>query len=164
MEKMKKMSKIFNSVVVSGLKAISEYYHLQASQEECRKLAQRFELPEILSFQADVVLFRDNFVHVQGRIFAQMRRQSVVSLKDFTQDMKEDFEVLFSENPPTDSDEIVDEIQNGRIDLGEVLAEQFGLALNPFPHAPGEDTPYVYTEKEEVVDSPFKNLSEIIKK
>lgn len=164
MEKVKKISKIFNSIVVTGLKNEPEHYQLQASQEECQKLANRFELTKILRLTADIALFRDEFVHLKGRIFAQAQRQSVVSLKTFTEDIKETFEVLFSENPPKNSDEIIDELHNGRIDLGEVVSEQFGLALNPFPHAPDEKSLYIYTEKEEKTDGPFKDLSKMIKK
>ena len=84
MKKVKKISKIFNSIVVSSLKNIPEYYHLEANQAECQKLAERFELVEILSLKADITMFRDDFVYVKGKISAQIRRQSVISLKEFT--------------------------------------------------------------------------------
>ena len=38
---------------------------------ECQQLAKRFDLPDVLSFQAKVSLFRDEFVHVKGDFSAQ---------------------------------------------------------------------------------------------
>ena len=164
MEKVKKMSKIFNSVVVSALGRTPIHYQLQASKEECLKLSERFDVPQILSLKAEISLFRDDFVHVKGKILAHMCRQSVVSLKKITEQMDETFDVLFSEPPIPETDEIVDEIHQGRIDLGEVISEQFGLALNPFPHAPDEKEGYVYMEEDSSSNLAFKNLSKIIKK
>ena len=109
MKKVKKISKIFNSIVVSSLKNIPEYYHLEANQAECQKLAERFELVEILSLKADITMFRDDFVYVKGKISAQIRRQSVISLKEFTEKMDENFENLFCEPPIPETDEIIDE-------------------------------------------------------
>lgn len=164
MEKVIKNGKIFISVVVSSLDQKGLTYQLEATKPECDVLAERFDIPQIEHFNANIHLYRDDFVHVKGEINVAMKRQSVVSLKMFSQNMHENFDVLFSEEPPNNTKEIVDEIMNGRIDLGEVLAEQFGLALDPFPHAPDETDTYVYGRTEEAIENPFKDLKKIMKK
>ena len=166
MKKIIKSGKIFLSVVVSSLDKKGIYYQMQASKDECTSLCERFDIPAISDFKSEIHLFRDDFVHVKGKIDVQMKRQSVVSLREFDQTMTEEFDALFSEEPPTDTKEIIDEIYNGRIDLGAVLAEQFGLALDPFPHAPDENETYVYSQPDEDVsdENPFKDLKKIMKK
>ncbi len=162
MEKIKKLSKICNLVVVSGLKKEPEHYHLTATQKECHELSERFEVPKIDSLKAQITLFRDDFVHIKGKIMATLHRQSVVSLREFTEQMNENFDVLFCELPIPETDEIVDEIHEGRIDLGQVISEQFGLALNPFPHAPDETGNYIYQETDKSSHNPFQKLSKLI--
>lgn len=52
---------------------------------------------------------------------------------------------------------------NGRVDVGEVVAEHLALALDPYPRAPGvEFEPKIVADTGE--DSPFKVLSRLVKK
>ena len=155
-----------NSYQVVAATILEEEKELQFvfDLKECQQLAKRFDLPDVLSFQAKVSLFRDEFVHVKGEFSAQVIYQSVISLEDFPSVLSEKFEVLFSENPPTDSDEIIDPIERGRIDLKEVLFEQFGLALDPFPKKEEEKGEFIYQDESQDVENPFSELKNLIKK
>ena len=162
MEKAKKSEKkITVDVVVAGLSQPTEYI-LEASVKELSALAKRFEVEKILSLRADLTIYPGDIVRVVGKIKALTRRECVISLDKFDEKMDEEFEVLYADNPPTESDEIIDTIDKGRIHLGEIVAEQYGLALNPFPKKPGVKNPY--QEMDEEKQHPFSNLKKILKK
>ena len=107
------------------------------------------------------MVYPGEMVRIKGKIMALTRRQCVISLENFDEKMNETFEVLYADHPPAESDEIVDQIDKGRIHLGEVVAEQYGLALNPFPKKPGVPNPYMEPEQEK--QHPFANLKKILK-
>lgn len=153
--------KITVDVVVAGLKWEREYI-LQASEKELTMLAKRFKVDKIHFLKAYLTVYPNEIVKIVGKIEALTQRECVISLEQFDEKMCEEFEVLFAGNPPTDSDEIIDIIDKGRIHLGDVVAEQYGLALNPFPKKPGVKNPY----QEEVPEKqqPFANLKKMLKK
>ena len=153
--------KITTDVVVAGLKVPTEYA-LEASGKELQALAKRFDVEKIHSLRANLMVYPDEIVRITGKLESLTRRECVISLSKFDEEMNEDFEVLYADNPPTESDEIIDTIDKGRIHLGEIVAEQYGLALNPFPKKPGVRNPYhdMIEEKQH----PFANLMKILKK
>lgn len=153
--------KITCDVVVVGLEGQTEYI-LEASDQELSALAERFDVEKIYSFKADLMVYPGEIIRIQGKIEALTRRQCVISLEDFDEKMNEIFEVLYADDPPAESDEIIDKVDKGRIHLGEIVAEQYGLALNPFPKKPGVQNPYV--EQEEEKQHPFADLKKILKK
>ena len=153
--------KITCDVVVAGLKEQTSYI-LEASDRELAALAKRFEVEKIHFLKARLTIFPDEIIRIKGKLEALTCRECVFSLEKFDEKMKEEFEVLYSDNPPSDSDEIIDTIDKGRIHLGEVVAEQYGLALNPFPKKTGVKNPYVELSEER--QHPFANLGKILKK
>ena len=153
--------KITCDVVIAGLNEPTDYT-LQASPKELIALAKRFEVEKIHSLQAKLTIYPGDIVRITGKIKALTQRQCVISLEEFDEEMGEEFEVLYSDNPPVESDEIIDTIDKGRIHLGEIVAEQYGLALNPFPKKPGVKNPYA--EVSEKTQRPFANLKKILKK
>ena len=163
-----KKSEIFEKkmtldVVVAGLKA-PQGYVLEASEKELISLAKRFDVEKIHYLKANITVYPNDIVRVAGKIKALTRRQCVLSLESFDEKMAEEFEVLYAEsnNLPSDTDEIIDVIDKGRIHLGDVVAEQYGLALNPFPKKPGVKN--VFEDVEEQTQKPFADLKEMMKK
>ena len=153
--------KITVDVVASGLNGTVNYI-LEASEKELKALAKRFDVKKIHFLKAYLTVFPGDIVRIVGKIEALSCRQCVISLDYFDEKMQEEFEVLYADNPPEDSDEIIDTIDKGRIHLGEVVSEQYGLALNPFPKKNGVKNPFK-VEKEEK-QNPFSNLKKILKK
>lgn len=163
-----KKSEIFEKkmtldVVVAGLKA-PQGYVLEASEKELISLAKRFDVEKIHYLKVNLTVYPNDIVRVVGKIKALTRRQCVLSLESFDEKMTEDFEVLYAEgdNLPSDTDEIIDVIDKGRIHLGDVVAEQYGLALNPFPKKPGVKN--VFEDVSEQTQKPFADLKEMMKK
>ncbi len=162
MEKMKKSEKkIAVDVVAAGLTGPARYV-LEASDKELKTLAERFQVEKIHSLTANLTIYPGEIIRISGHLQAVTRRECVISLDKFDEKMSEDFEVLYADNPPAESDEIIDPIINGRIHLGEVVAEQYGLALNPFPKKPGVKNPYQEVDEER--QTPFSDLKKILKK
>lgn len=150
-------------VVASTILDKKQPFEFCFDEKECQSLANRFDLPNVLSFKAQLNLYRDEFVHVKGEFQSQVVYQSVVSLEEFPSTLHEKFDVLMSEGPPSDSDEIIDKIERGRIDLKEILFEQFGLSLDPFPKKETETENFVYQE-DVADDNPFQKLKDLIQK
>ena len=162
MEKTKKNEKkIAVDVVAAGLKTPTLYV-LEASNKELSALAKRFEVEKIHFLKVELTIYPGDIVRIEGKLKALTRRECVISLEKFDEKMKEDFEVFYADNPPAESDEIIDTIDKGRIHLGEIVAEQYGLALNPFPKKPGVKNPFA--EKGEEKQHPFAHLKKILKK
>ena len=153
--------KITCDVVVAGIKEPVQYI-LEASAKELSALAKRFQVEKIHSLKGDLTIFPGDIVRIRGKLSASTRRECVISLSKFDEKMVEEFEVLYADNPPAESDEIIDTIDKGRIHLGEIVAEQYGLALNPFPKKPGVKNPY--SEQKPEKQHPFANLKKILKK
>lgn len=123
---------------------------LEANESERRALAERFGLLAVESLTGDVRVSRQTdspLVRVEGELAADVRRTCVVTLAPFTAHVAESFVQLFTlDDTPEASGEVfvaVEEddtpepVEGDSIDLGEVLAEQLALALDPHPRAPG---------------------------
>lgn len=151
-------------VVASMIQTTPQNLNFVFDDQECQALADRFDLPKVLSFSADLTLYRDEFVHIKGQFEAMVIYQSVISLDEFESPVKAPIDVLFSENPPQKSDEIIDKIERGRIDLREVLFEQFGLSLSPFPKKEDEQNGFVYQEVSSPKENPFEKLKTRLQK
>jgi hypothetical protein len=47
-----------------------------------------------------------------------------------------------------DEEDPAEELTDGRIDLGEVVAQQLAVALDPYPRAPGADGRFAQSDQE----------------
>jgi len=142
---------------------------LEATPDECTAIAKRLDIPGITKLFSKVnVCFQDDLIRVYGHLIADLSRQCVVSLDVFPEHLDTDFEVLFAEDlPPTAKDtemkEAVEPIDRGRLDFFEILAEQVGLLMDPFPRKPGVTGDYIEFS-ETKGQQPFANLKNILKK
>ena len=149
----------------------------EATPEELKALAKRFDVPEIKSLKTKLILAGTDLINVSGKFTAVVLLEDVVSLEKFQTTISEGFEVLFTKakKPKTKKDSIeidlsLDEeaepISGNTIDCGDVVSEQFGLALPAFPKK--TDTYFVYeeplSEAEETAKNPFSILKKLKKK
>lgn len=113
-----------------------------ADAAECLALAKRFNLPSLTSVKAHLVAlpWRGGGLQVKGKIEVELEQTSVISLENFRSIQKFEIERYFL--PPkilVDAvEDDADAIENGEIDLGEVVSETIGLELDPYPRKPGE--------------------------
>ncbi|WP_127089528.1 DUF177 domain-containing protein [Aquabacter cavernae] len=85
---------------------------------------------------------------VTGRVMAEVRQVSVVSLQEFDTEVSEDVDVKFMPQadpaPAVPEEELDPEIDppdavvDGAIDLGALVTEFLALGIDPYPRRPGE--------------------------
>jgi uncharacterized metal-binding protein YceD (DUF177 family) len=104
---------------------------------------------------------RKDLVRVKGRISAEVVQACVVTLDPVPARIDERFEVDFLEGvQPAVTDleldaeaaEAPEPAPDGWIDLGELAAEQLGLAMDPYPRKPDAEVPAAW--KAEPSDEP----------
>ena len=125
---------------------------IAATDKERADLAERFGLLSLDSLTASFTLkrVRKDLVRVKGRIAAELAQACVVTLDPVPARIDERFEVDFLESAqPAVTDleldaeaaEAPEPAPDGWIDLGELAAEQLGLALDPYPRKPDAEVP-----------------------
>jgi hypothetical protein len=123
---------------------------LVANPDELQRLAVRLGLVAITRLAALVRVHRQpksDLIHVEGRLEADIVQTCIVTLIDFPSHVEDSFALDFSSEPfPTGPTVEVDPeadppepIENGIIDLGELVAQYLSLALDPYPRAPGAE-------------------------
>jgi uncharacterized metal-binding protein YceD (DUF177 family) len=119
---------------------------ISANEGERSRLAERFELLALDRLQAVVRLQRvaGGMVRVRGHLDADVVQACVVTLEPVASRLAEEFTVTFASGRRQDGGEVVvsvDEedppeiIRAGRIDLGEVVAQQLAISLDPYPRS-----------------------------
>jgi len=121
---------------------------VEADQAERAALAERMQLPAVLSLTCRFHLERDTAgdIMAHGHLLACIVQTCVISLDDFETTVEEHFTVRCVPEGEESDDcdpESLDELgcAEGILDLGEAAAEQLALALDPYPRAPGAELP-----------------------
>lgn len=121
---------------------------LRAKPAECAALASRFRIPGVERLEASLTLTPEpgGTIRLRGRLRADVVQECVVTLGPVPQtvDAALDLRILPPGTPATDDDpDSPDEIETfgDAVDLGEVVAEQLALALDPYPRAPDAAIP-----------------------
>jgi len=151
---------------------------LEAKPAERAALAERFGLVSIDRLIAHVrlkAIAGGALIRVDGTLSASVVQTCVVSLDPLPAEVEDEFNLTFGGAEPDqigaeielslDDEDPPDLIENGVIDVGEAVAEQLALALDPFPRKPGiafeggeEPTP-----EEVKKPSPFAVLAQLRK-
>jgi len=144
-----------------GLSGVDVF--IEANAAECAAIAERMRLPAVFSFTCrfHLELAEDDVVMAHGHLVAKVVQTCVVSLEDFAATVEEHF-ALRCVPAGQECDgmdlEAPDEItyEDGRLDLGEAAVQQLGLALDPYPRAPGASMPSIEPDSEQ---TPIVQLS-----
>lgn len=139
-----------------------------ATAAECAALAGRIQVPEVraLSCRFRLSPLGGGTLLAEGHLLARTLRVCVVTLESFEAVTEERFRLRFvPEGQESDDDdpESDDEIpyRGAEIDLGEASAEQFALALDPYPRKPSAELPAAARDAE---SHPFAMLAERAKR
>ena len=122
-------------------------FRMEATADECAALARRMRIPAVLSLSCTVLGSRSGaVVDVEGDLQARVVQDCVVTAEPFEQEVAERFTVqCVPEGTETEDDDpdSVDQLTyaGNVIDLGELVAEQLALALDPYPRSPGAVLP-----------------------
>lgn len=140
----------FSRVVrLSDLGSAPRAEHVEARPAEREALTARFGLASLDRLEADLTLRREAAgIRLQGRVRADAAQVCVVSGEPVPTTVDEPVDLLFSAHTAlTRPDEEIElseteldilPLDGEAIDLGEAAAQSFGLALDPYPHAPDE--------------------------
>ncbi|HLJ21569.1 MAG TPA: DUF177 domain-containing protein [Stellaceae bacterium] len=120
-------------------------YPIAARADEREALARRFDLLSLDRLEAEIRLQRlaGGMVRVSGKLSADVVQACVVSLEPVASALEQAFTVLYGQSKPGKSvlvDLETDEAEpfdGDAIDIGEAVAQQLALALDPYPRAPG---------------------------
>lgn len=151
-------SRLFGvSVIPPGGRKIE----VSATPEECAALSERYKIVSLLSLSADVRLLAvagagsGRVVKVAGTIRAEVEQVCGVTVTPFVARVEESFERFYATPATTAAlatGDLIDELEidpladdppdpivDGRIDIGELVAEELALAIDPFPRLPGAE-------------------------
>lgn len=121
---------------------------IEANSVERAALAKRFGIPAIESLRATLALQRVRggvAVKLSGVLSADVTQACVVTLEPVPQHVEEEFEILYSDSVTDEQSAIgavsdiawPEPLPDGALDVGEAVAAQLSLALDPYPRAPG---------------------------
>jgi uncharacterized metal-binding protein YceD (DUF177 family) len=142
---------------------------IAATAAECAALARRFDLLAVDRLHALVELVRQGHdrVLLRATFDAEFVQRCVVTLDPVRGALTEQFALLYG--PPeieeevdgaADSEVAFEPIAGDAIDIGEAVAQEFALALPPFPRSAGADAEAAPPPSDE--PGPFAALSRLV--
>lgn len=150
---------------------------LEANEAERAALAARFDLVSIEAFSGKMELkpWRKGGIRVNGKMEAAITQSCVVTLEPFESRVVFEIERFFLGKTNAGATQVRDVeslegdepdlIIDNSIDLGELAAEELGLALDPYPRKPGaEFGSGPEPETTEKTRQPFASLAALRKK
>jgi uncharacterized metal-binding protein YceD (DUF177 family) len=160
-------------------------FHIEANAEERAALARRFALVALDALKAEgslETLDNGRRAVLRAHLTARLTQSCIVSLEPVTAEIDEEFTLEYDADAdpaaldepeiPEDMEDMEaflaepdppDPLVDGAVDVGDAVAEQLALALDPYPRAPG----IVFegsTASDSLAESPFKALAGLVKK
>lgn len=158
---------------------------IAASETECAALAERLGIGAVHALAGRLEVTRPGGgpeLRVAGTLRAEVTQTCVVTLEPVRQSVSERFVQRFTLAPADDvggaageevfadpeAEEAPEPLSGPALDLGEVLAEQLALALDPYPRQPGavfqppDATDAVEADAAPAVQSPFAGLDALL--
>lgn len=127
-------------------------FAFEASQQERAKLSRRFDLVAIDSLSASGTVTRGpmpSSIVVEGRLAADAVQTCVATLEPVPEHVEADFRRLFVVGDSGDDgeadieidplDDLPEPLAGPMLDVGEVVAEELSLSLDPYPRAAGAE-------------------------
>lgn len=172
-------------VTLADIPSEGREFAFEANDAQRRRLAERFDLLELRTFKGTATLkpWRKIGFALEGRFDADVVQACVVTLEPVESRLDDRFRIHFlpaellaeqagapgSEREiviDAESEEPPEPMEGETIDIGEAVAEQLALALDPYPRKPGvafeaePESPEAVEEK----PNPFAVLEKLKKK
>jgi uncharacterized metal-binding protein YceD (DUF177 family) len=107
-------------------------------------------------------------IRLEASLAAAVVQECVVTLEPVPAELSEDFTIIYG--APAAEDELLERglaedgdfepLAGAEIDIGEAVAQQLSLALDPYPRAPGASLP-ADEDAPAVVEHPFAALAKL---
>lgn len=134
-------------VDISRIGSAAMVHEIGATPEERAALARRFGLLGLDRLEARVRLRRAQHgtaLYLDGHLTADVTQECVVTLAPIANHIEADFSVVYGDVPDTGDVSIetgdegtLEPLPAGPLDIGEAVAQELSLALDPYPRAPG---------------------------
>jgi uncharacterized metal-binding protein YceD (DUF177 family) len=159
------MSEFSRPIDVAKLAPGVTHRAIAATPAERAALAQRFALLALDRLEAAVRLepLAGGLFRLEAELAADVVQACVVTLEPVASRIDEAFTLLYgaAEAAPevtlSGEEELVEPLAGGTLDVGEAVAQQLSLAIDPFPRAPGVEAPA--SAPETIPSSPFAALA-----
>lgn len=162
-------------VRLADIDAKEKTYRINATESDCRELAARLRIPSLADVAANLVLKRagKHQVKLSGTLSFTAVQDCVVTLEPVESAIDTEFEIVFSEEEQEAAEDTVmpdlalEPVENGEIDLGEVVAQQISIALPDYPRAEGVvfdghiEAPEALLPPEQRTSRPFATLLKV---
>lgn len=134
-------------------------------------LAKRFDLVAVHGFVADLTVRRrpeSGWIEVSGPLTAEVVQNCVVTMEPVPASVRAEVLELFDDSGELESAEVdldpmaeaPEPVSGDSLDIGEIAAQTFGLALDPYPRAEGVAPVEIGTESDDPGNrSPFSELA-----
>ena len=139
------------TIAADGIGSPVQHREIEADPAERAALARRFGLVSLDRLTAKLELRRHagETVSLGGRVIADVVQSCVVTLAPVAAHIETEIETSYTAAEPlaraieldplhTDAPE---PLNDGEIDMGEAVAQQLAIALDPYPRAPGAELP-----------------------
>jgi len=165
-------------VAIESIGPKAQVRRIEAGVGERRALAERFGLPAIERLSASIELSRPggDMVLAKGHLVADVVQSCVVTLEPVPAHVEADFACRYAggarpeaevDLDPLAEDEI-EAVTGAQIDIGETVAQQLAVALDPYPRAPGAAWPHEQPQDSAVEPDgrrkPFAGLEKLKKR
>lgn len=163
-------------ILVDDIPSQGKTYTLTPSDAEKKAIAKRLQILSVDSLNARLVIGRDNahVIQVKGEFEAEITQNCVVTLEPMKTKVSDSFDAWYADHdkavsfkraqheallkkemvdlPILEENEDPEPIEEGKIDLGELVTQYLSLAVPPYPHKEGSD----YENKETLRSGPAK--------
>lgn len=162
--------------IAAGASSDGEAFVVEANAEERAALARRFGLLSLEALSATgriEPLAKGRRARLTATLQADVVQACVITLAPVPAHVEDTFSVEYDRDAPPDVGEVLfdpegeeppDPLPEEGVDVGEAVAEHFGLALDPYPRAPGATLGLESGDNgREERDSPFAALRKLRK-
>jgi uncharacterized metal-binding protein YceD (DUF177 family) len=153
-------------VLTAKISSTPATYRLTANAAERAALAERFGLVSLDRLEAEVRLERvAGDFHLAADLAADLVQSCIVTLEPIPVAIAESFTLCYRpgidedeadrlalENP---EDEIIEPLMGESIDIGEAVAQQLSVAMDPYPRVSGAQSASAEIEVGEAPDAPI---------
>lgn len=139
------MSEFPRPVEISRLSAGETVFEIAATPPERAALARRFALIALDQLEARVTLISlaGGLLRLAAELAADVQQECVVTLTPVANRVEDRFSLVYGARSDegevvlSGEAELVEPLAGGTLDLGEAVAQQLSLVLDPYPRAPG---------------------------
>jgi uncharacterized metal-binding protein YceD (DUF177 family) len=141
---------------------------IEASPAECGALARRLKIESVESLHGDLTVHRDltGDVLLSGRLTSDVVQACVVTLEPVPERVAFDVFQRFTvraDAPEVEGEDPPEPIEDGQIEIGDVVVQNLALSLNPYPRVPDVEF-QTFDDEAERPSGPFAALAQLRKK